>query len=171
MATISTNSIWSYFSCLIFWPLIFGCSGNVKLVGKMKLTNENVRFYKETDPKNKSEVKAVYACVESESHKSYYIITNSRISKITDTAKELSYNLFYGEFPREYKSSSFAKFSYLDSSILSRGDEIIDSLRQMTLKKSAGATGFEIEVEWYHGYPAGRKFRPWRSFWLCDLRI
>lgn len=56
---------------------------------------------------------------------------------------------------------AYQKLSKLDSVVLSKSDKILDSLKWNDFKRWNGATGFEIEVVYYHGFPKNGKFEPY----------
>ena len=79
---------------------LFACSTNVKLIDKSQAKYGNIKFYVEKDSKNKSTIKRIYASVKSDDNKSYYSFYPDGIIKTTDTAKVLTYTVFYGQLPK-----------------------------------------------------------------------
>ena len=92
--------------------------------------------------------------------KSYYSFYPDKIVKTTDTAKALIYTVFYGQIQANFDSNIYQRFSNLDSIVLSKGDNLLDSLGLQNFKTSKGTDGFMIEVNYYHGFPKHKKFRP-----------
>ena len=148
----------------IFLPTIFislfGCSSTVKLVNKSQTKYGEIKFYSEKDSKNSSSIKRIYASVEIANNKSYYSFYPEKIVKTTGTAKALIYTVFYGQISANFDSNIYQRFSNLDSVVLTKGDRLLDSLRLQNFKTSRGADGFQIEVNYYHGFPKNRKLRP-----------
>jgi len=90
----------------------------------------------------------------------FYSFYSDKIVKQTRQDKNLIKTLFYGSMPSSFDTTAFQKLSSLDSSILMHGDRILDSLKLTSYKKSTGATAFEVEINYYHGYPDNKVFRP-----------
>jgi hypothetical protein len=136
---------------------LFACSGTIKLIYKSSTENEKISYYVEKMTTDNSDVKRIYASVDSNGHKSYYSFYPDNIVMTTDKA---TYKVFYGQLPANHDSDIFRKFSSLDSLVLKRGDNLLDSLGLKTFKRSTGADSYEIEVIYYHGFPKNKKFRP-----------
>jgi hypothetical protein len=123
------------------------------------VASETVRFYAEKSSRLSTDMKRIYASTGRNKNKSYYSFYPDRIVKTMESTKNLIYTVFYGEISANYNSAIFQKLSSLDSLVLSNGDRLLDSLG-LKFKKAAGATGYEIEVNYYHGYPRKKKFKP-----------
>jgi hypothetical protein len=92
----------------------------------------------------------------------YYSLYLDGINKRTKKDKNSVYRLFYGEIPKELDAQiAYQKLSELDSLELSKSEKIIDSLKWNDFKRWNGATSFEIEVVYYHGFPKNEKFEPY----------
>ena len=139
---------------------LFGCSSTIKLIDKSQTKYGDIKFYSEKVTKNNSSIKRIYASVKTADSKSYYSFYPDKIVKTTDTAKGLIYTVFYGQIQANFDSNIYQRFSYLDSTVLIKGDNLLDSLGLDNFKSSKGAEGFQIEVNYYHGYPKNKKFRP-----------
>ena len=139
---------------------LFACSTNVKLIDKSRTKYGDIRFYSEKTSKNNSSVKRIYASVKTDDNKSYYSFYPDKIVKTTDTAKTLIYTLFYGQLQTSHDKHVYQRFSFLDSIVLTKGDHLLDSLGIHNFRTSEGAKGFQIEVNYYHGFPKNKKFRP-----------
>jgi hypothetical protein len=98
--------------------------------------------------------------VKTADNKSHYSFYLDKIVKTTDTAKALIYTVFYGQIQTNFDSNTYQRFSNLDSIVLTKGDNLFDSLGLQNFKTSKGANGFLIEVNYYHGFPKNKKFRP-----------
>ena len=145
---------------LAIFTSLFGCSTTIKLIEKNRTKYSDIKFYSEKISKENPSIKRIYASVKTTDNKSYYSFYPDKIVKTTDTAKALIYTVFYGQIQTNFDSNIYQRFSYLDSIVLTRGDKLLDSLGLRNFKTSRGAEGFEIEVNYYHGFPKDKKFRP-----------
>ncbi len=139
---------------------VFGCSTNIRLIDKIRTKSGDIKFYSEKTSQKNSSVKRIYATVKTADNKSYHSFYPDKIVKTTDTAKTLIYTLFYGQLQTNYDSNIYQRFSDLDSVVLIKGDSLLDSLGLHNFKTSKGADCFEIEVNYYHGFPKHKKLRP-----------
>ena len=139
---------------------LFGCSTTVKLIDKSRTKYGDIKFYSEKVTKDNSSIKRIYASVKTADNKSYYSFYPDKIVKTTDTTKALIYTVFYGQIQTNLDSNIYQRFSNLDSIVLAKGDNLLDSLGLQKFKTSKGADGFLIEVNYYHGFPKNKKFRP-----------
>ncbi len=139
---------------------LFACSTNVKLIDKSWTKYGGIKFYSEKTSKTNSSIKRIYSSVKTDDNRSYYSFYPDKIVKTTDTAKTLIYTVFYGQLQTSYDRHIYQRFSFLDSIMLTKGDNLLDSLGLHNFKTSEGAEGFQIEVNYYHGFPKNKKFRP-----------
>ncbi|MEO9210077.1 MAG: hypothetical protein ABI208_03215 [Ginsengibacter sp.] len=139
---------------------LFACSSNIKLIEKSQTKYADIRFYSEKISKNNFSIKRIYASVTANGHKRYYSFYPDKIDKTIDTAKALIYTVIYGQLPKNYDRKIFEQFSSLDSMVLKKGDKLISTLGLFNFKSSKDAVGFQIEVNYYHGYPKNQKFNP-----------
>lgn len=130
------------------------------MIDKSQTNYGYIKFYSEKGTKDNSSIKRIYASVKTDHSKSYYSFYPDKIVKTTDTAKELIYTVFYGQIQTKFDSNIFQRFSELDSIVLTKGDNLLDSLGLHNFKTSNGADGFQVEVNYYHGFPKNKKFRP-----------
>ena len=144
---------------LLFTPIIISsCSTSRDLIEKEKTEQGITKFYVEKESEDNLENRRLLASVNNGIYYGFY---PDRIVKKTRENKGLIYTLNFEELPAEIlNSKSFEKLSAADSLILSRGSKILNSLGWRNHKRPVGASGFLIEVEYYHGYPKGKKFRP-----------
>jgi hypothetical protein len=138
----------------------FGCSSGINLVSKSKTNYGQLNFYSEKAKKGDTDIQRIYASVDSSGKRSYYSFSADRIVKTTETTKELTYTVYYGPLPEKYDTHLYHKFSFLDSLVLTQGDNLLDSLGLDNFKRSKGSEGYIIEVSYYHGYPKNKKFKP-----------
>ncbi|SFN99653.1 hypothetical protein SAMN05660413_03372 [Salegentibacter flavus] len=115
------------------------------------------KFYIETDLKESRYEKRLLATVDNSLYYSFY---PDKIVKQTSEHKELIYTLYFDRLPDNYNRKSFKKISATDSIILSKGSTILDSLGWTDYQKPNEARAFLIEVNYYHGYPKNKRFKP-----------
>lgn len=77
-----------------------------------------------------------------------------------EETKQLNYTVLYGQLLTRYNTDTFMRFSSLDSVVLGAGDRLLDSLGLKDFKRFKGAEAYQIEVNYYHGYPKSKKFPP-----------
>lgn len=80
-----------------------------------------------------------YAKVDSSDVKIYYNFSDQIISKTYDNNNNLRYLLTSDKIPMSFLSK-------VDSYVLPKADELMDSLGYKNLKRAKGATGYLIEV-------------------------
>jgi hypothetical protein len=139
---------------------LISCSTTVRLIDKSKTQDGDIKFYTERISKNNSSIKRIYASVKTGDSQSYYSFYPDKIVKTTDKAKTLIYTVSYEPLQTSYDTDIYQKFSVIDSIVLSKGDKLLDSLGLNNFKTSKGANAFMIEVNYYHGFPKGKRFRP-----------
>jgi hypothetical protein len=139
---------------------LFACSSNVKLIDKSRTEYGVIKFYSEKVTKQDLSTKRIYASIKAAGHISYYSFFPDEIHKTTDTAKDLSYNVYYKPIETDYDRNLYQRFSVTDSIVLNKGNHLLDSLGLHHFKTSKGASGFQIIVNYYHGYPKHKKFKP-----------
>jgi|SRR5690554_700075 co-chaperonin GroES (HSP10) len=138
---------------------IISCSTNKGLIKKEKTDFGTVKYYVETDLNDKDYKKRIIVKVADSVYYSFY---SDGINKRTKKDKNSVYKLFYREIPKEMDVQiAYQKLSKLDSVVLSKSDKILDSLKWNDFKRWNGATAFEIEVIYYHGFPKNGKFEPY----------
>tara|TARA_R100000306_G_scaffold61529_1_gene64409 strand:+ start:1496 stop:1960 length:465 start_codon:yes stop_codon:yes gene_type:complete len=138
---------------------IISCSTNKKLVKREKTDFGTVKYYVQTDLNDKDYEKRIIVKVADSVYYSFY---SDGINKRTKKDKNSVYKLFYREIPKEMDAQiAYQKLSKLDSVVLSKSDKILDSLKWNDFKRWNGATAFEIEVVYYHGFPKNGKFEPY----------
>jgi len=150
----------TFYLVVILAVFLISCNSNIKLIDKYKAQNVSIKFYKENITKEDLNIKRIYASVDCSRNRSYYSFYPDRIVKTTSTDKALIYTVIYGQLPQIYDSNEYQKFSALDSLVLFQGVKLLDSLGLNNFKRLTGAEAFRIEVNYYHGYPKHKKFRP-----------
>ncbi|MCJ7756622.1 MAG: hypothetical protein MUP24_00640 [Gillisia sp.] len=145
---------------IIFVVLILilaSCSTNKRLLKRTQTRYGKTEFYIENDLKDNIYKKRLIASIDKND---YYIFYKDQIIKVSKDKKNLVYTLHNKEQSQIYNSENFKKLSKTDSIILSKGNDILDSLKWTDFKKYNRESGFVIEVNYYHGYPKNKRFKP-----------
>lgn len=139
--------------------LIISCSTNKGLIKREKSDFGTVKYYVQTDLNDGDYKKRIVVKVADSVYYSFY---PTEINKRTKKDKNSVYRLYYEEIPKELDAQiAYQKLSGLDTLVLSKSEKIIDSLKWNDFKPWNGATAFEIEVIYYHGFPKNEKFEPY----------
>ncbi len=151
---------------LFFIILVISCSTQKGLIKKEKTEFGTVKYYVQTELKNENyvetELNDLKRIVIKVADSVYYSLYLDGINKRTKKDKNSVYRLFYREIPKELDAQiAYQKLSELDSLVLSKSEKILDSLKWNDFKRWNGATSFEIEVVYYHGFPKNEKFEPY----------
>jgi hypothetical protein len=138
--------------------LIISCSTNKGLIKRDKSDYGTLKYYVQTDLNDENyKTRIIIKVADSV----YYSLYSDGINKRTKKDKNSVYRLFYGEIPKEMDAQiAYQKLSELDSLVLSKSDKILDSLKWKNFKRWKGASAFEIEVVYYHGFAKNGKFEP-----------
>ncbi len=138
---------------------IISCSTNKGLIKSEKTDFGTVKYYVQTELNDENPEKRIVIKVADSAYYSFY---SDGIVKRKKQDKNSAYRLFYGEIPKEIDAQiAYQKLSKLDSIILSSSNRILDSLKWNNFKRWNGASAFEIEVVYYHGFPKNGKFEPY----------
>ncbi|MEG9328137.1 hypothetical protein V6B16_09365 [Salinimicrobium catena] len=138
---------------------LHSCSVNRTLIERQRNQHGSLKFYTEVDLKEDRHRKKLVAKVNNSAYYSFY---PDKIVKHTREEKQLIYTLFFEQIPKEMDDPKYyQKLSAIDSLVLSKGDRILDSLQWQNYQRPHGASAFQIEVNFYHGYPKNEKFRPY----------
>ncbi len=149
--------------------LVVSCSTQKGLIKREKTEFGTIKYYvhtefktynyEETEPNDLNDEKRIVIKVADSV---YYSLYSDRINKRTKKDKNSVYRLFYGEIPNEKDiQTPYQKLSELDSLIFSKSNKMLDSLKWNEFKRWNGATTFNIEVIYYHGFPKNGKFEPY----------
>lgn len=139
---------------------ICSCKNGRELIGKSRIEYGRIKFYAIKVPGGKSSVSKLYADVDSNGIKRYYSFYPDRILMTDERAKERSYTLVFQQLPNNYDSNVYHRLSSLDTFVFSKGKKILATPEYSHLKGPEGATGYEIEIYYMHGFPKKRKFQP-----------
>lgn len=126
-----------YTTILIF--LLLSCSNTSKLVYKTKAEGNGIRFFQNSLTKPKKNLSNFYAQVDSDNVKIYYTFFSNDINKTYDNDENIRYILTSGKQP-------MSPLTTIDSFVLTKADRLMDSLSYKDLKRTKGATGYDIEV-------------------------
>ncbi len=125
--------------------LFVSCNVNKELITKEKTEYGTVKYYIEKDLKNNISTKRILAKVDNTS---LYRFNLNQIIKENKSESDLIFSLLFEEIPKVLDSpDNFRRLSKMDSLVLHKGDKILDSLNWGNYQKSAGASGFIIEVK------------------------
>ncbi|GAO41774.1 hypothetical protein FPE01S_01_07880 [Flavihumibacter petaseus NBRC 106054] len=119
-----------------------------------------VKFYSISATRHGTTVDKVYADVDSSNVKRYFSFYPDRIVMTDEREKGLSYTILFRELPGSYDTTIFHQLSFLDKLVLSQARLLLNTTEFAHLKNPKGATCFEIEVNYLHGFPKHRKFKP-----------
>jgi hypothetical protein len=109
---------------------------------------------------DKSSVAKVYADVDSNNIKRFYSFYPDRIIMTDERAKNLSYTVIFQKLPDNYDTNIYHRFSRLDTIVFDKAKNLIDTCKYSNLKRLQGTDGYLMEVNYYHGFPKGKKFEP-----------
>jgi hypothetical protein len=148
---------------LLFLFFVFSlcsCASIDKVLGKSHTEYGKVKFFAVSTSDVKASISKIYADVDSNGVKKYYSFYPDRIVMTDESAKELSFTVLFQRLPDNYDSNIHRPLSPLDTLVLSQAKTFLNSTKYSHLKYPKGYTGFQIEVNYLHGFPKGRKFRP-----------
>ena len=109
------------------------------MVYKTTKEGAKVRFFVNESSIHKISLSDFYAHVDSSHVKIYYYFFDKAIFKTYGNNDNLRYILTIDKKPMSFLSK-------VDSFVLSKADNLMDSLGYKNLKRTKGATGFFIEV-------------------------
>ena len=150
----------SYFLLLLITITILSCSTNSRLIGENEITNGSIKFFKTNTNGHKSYISKVYADVNNNGIKKYYSFYPDRIIMTDERAKNISYKVIFHKLPDNYDTNIYRQFSKLDTLVFVQMRNLLETSKYSHLKKLEGALGYEIEVNYYHGFPKDKKFLP-----------
>ena len=149
-----------YFLFLMVTIVILSCSTNKRLIDKSEILNGKIKFFETHTKEDKSSIPKVYADVESTGIKKYYSFYTDRIVMIDERGKNLSYTVIYHKLPDNHDTNIYKQFSKLDTLVFAKAKNLLETSKYSHLKKLQGAEGYEIVVNYYHGFPKDKKFKP-----------
>jgi hypothetical protein len=148
---------------LTFLFIVFGvcsCTSNKKLIEKSQTEFGSIKFYAVKSPNDKSSVIKLYADVDSNGIRRFYSFYPKGIVMTDERAKNLSYAVLFKPLPDIFDSNAFRRFSKLDTFVFDKAETVLKSSEYFHLKSAKGATGYEVEVYYLHGFPKNGKFHP-----------
>ena len=149
-----------YIILIIISASCLSCSNSVKLIESSRIKFGEIKFYSETTSKNNPSIKRIYASVKSDNNQSFYSFYPYKMVKTTDTSKNLIYTAFYGHLNSDFHKDIYQEFSNLDSIVLIKFDNLLDTFRLHNFKIPKDIHGFQIEINYYHGSPKHKRLRP-----------
>jgi|GEM_PF-1490023 hypothetical protein len=139
---------------------ICSCTSNKKLIGKSRTEFGKIKFFVVNSPNDKSSVSKLYADVDSNGIRRYYSFYPEGIMMTDERAKNRSYNVLFKQLPDNFDSNVYHSFSKLDTLVFDKAERLLESSEYSHLKSVKGATGYEIEIYYLHGFPKNKKFVP-----------
>jgi hypothetical protein len=130
------------------------------LIKKSKTEFGKIKFFEIKTHGDQISTSKIYADVDSSGIKRYYSFYPDKIVMTDGRAKELSYTVVYRKLPENYNRNVYKRFSKLDTLVFAKAEKLLKTSRYAHLKKIEAAKGYEIEVNYYHGFPKDKKFEP-----------
>ena len=125
--------------CVISFVLLLSCSSTSKLVYKTKTDSNRVRFFTTNVSNHRKGLSDFYVQVDSSNVRIYYSFFISDVNKTYDDHDNIQFILTSDK-------QSMSPLTKIDSFVLANADELMDSLGYKDLKRTKGATGYNIEV-------------------------
>jgi len=144
---------------LIAWS-ICSCASSKKLIEKSQTEFGSIKFYAVNATTDKSYVDKVYADVDSNDVKRYYSFYPDRVVMTDERTKGISYTVSFQQLPDNYDSNIYRGFSKWDTLVFSKAKSLFKTSDYSHLKSLKGAEGYEIEVNYLHGFPKDKQFKP-----------
>lgn len=135
------------------------CAGGKNLIEKTQTEFGRIKFHAVNSPNDKSSALKLYADVDSNGIKRYYSFYPEGIVMTDERAKNLSYTVLF-KLPDSFDSNVYHRLSRLDTLVFDKAEALLESSEYSHLKSLKGATGYEIEVSYLHGFPKNKRFKP-----------
>ena len=148
------------FTFLLITVGMYSCASSKKLIEKKQTEYGSIRFYVVDFSRDKTYVDKVYAETDSSGVKRFYSFYPDKIVMTDERAKELSYTVSFLKLPDNFDTNIYHRFSAWDTLVFSKVQTILKAFKYSHLKSPDGATGFEIEVNYLHGFPKSKTFQP-----------
>jgi hypothetical protein len=152
-----------FLNTLTFFCIAFGicsCTSNKKLIGKSRTEFGRIKYYAVNSSNDKSSAIKLYADVDSNGIRRYYSFYPKGIVMTDERAKNLSYTVLFKQLPDHFDSNAYHGFSELDTLVFYKAETLLENPDYSHLKSPKGATGYEIEVYYLHGFPKNKRFVP-----------
>lgn|SRR5690348_18455973 len=138
----------------------YSCTTNKKLIEKNWTEFGRIKFYQVKSPTDKSSVTKLYADVDSNGNRRFYSFYPKGIMMTDERAKNASYTVLFKRLPDNFDSNVYNHFSKLDTLVFDKAKVLLEKPDYSHLKSPNGATGYEIEIYYLHGFPKNRRFKP-----------
>lgn len=139
---------------------ICSCYSNRTLIGKSQTEFGRSKFYEVKSPSDNSKLDKVYVDIDSNGIKRFYSFYPDMIIMTDERAKNRSYTVIFQKLPDNYDTNVYHRFSKLDTIVFDKAINLIDTTKYSVLSRLKGAEGYLIEINYYHGFPKGKKFQP-----------
>ena len=152
-----------FINTLSFLFILFGmcsCTSNKKLIEKSRTDFGKIKFYAVNSSNDNSSIDKLYAAVNSNGIRRYYSFYPKGIVMTDEKEKNVSYTVLFKQLPNNFDSNAYHRFSKLDTLVFDKAETFLESSQYSQLKSVKGATGYEIEVYYLHGFPKNKKFVP-----------
>lgn len=144
---------------------LYSCASNKKLIEKQQTKLGCVKFYGVNVLSDTTYVDKVCAAADSNGIKRFYSFYPDKIVMTDARAKGLSYTIIFHKLPDNFDCNIYNRLSTWDTLVFSKSATILKASKFSHLKSSDDATGYEIEVNYLHGFPKYKKFQP---CWALD---
>ncbi|MCM5530520.1 hypothetical protein [Parasegetibacter sp. NRK P23] len=153
----------NFVKSIVFFFIFFGlysCAINKSLIEKQQTEFGTIKFYNVNISSDKYFADKVYADSDSGGVKRFYSFYSDRILMTDEREKGLSYTIIFKKLPINFDSNIYHRLSIWDTLVFSKAAAILNASKYSNLKSSVGATGYEIKVNYLHGFPKDKKFQP-----------
>ncbi len=138
---------------------IYSCTSSKKLIEKQQTEFGSVQFYAVSVSNGNSLVDKIYADTDSNGVKRFYSFYPDRIVMTDERAKELSYTISFRKLSDNFDGNVYNHLSTWDTLVFSKVMTILKTFKYSHLKRPDGATSYEIEVNYLHGFPKSKTFQ------------
>lgn len=118
---------------------IVSCGSVSKVVYQNKVTDIKFRYFVSENPNYRKGEGKFYARVDSGNVRIFYSFQSNNIYKTYDNVSNYVYTLVFDR-------QSMLRLTAMDTIVLTKADNLLDSLGNGDLKRSKNATGFVIEI-------------------------
>jgi len=143
----------------LFLLMFTGCTGR-RLIARNKSDFGIIRFYDDGSKAGGKNREKIYALMTTKGVRQYFSFYPDKVVMTTKAAKHLSFTLSFEEIPKNHNPLNYGSLSSLDSIVFILARKLIDSSQFNIIKRLPEAKVFLIEVNYYHGFPKGKRFRP-----------
>ncbi len=118
---------------------IVSCGNISKVIYQTKVAKTKVKYYVTENPYYRKGEGKFYARVDSNNVRIFYSFQSGNVYKTYNKVGNYVYTLVFDTHP-------IVKLTPIDSIVLAKADNLLDSLGYNDLKRSKAATGFIVEI-------------------------